>query len=238
MQEMNCQDKMQTCAQWKSTMPTCYFGQIYKYYGNRKEVVFTLPAAQTYISSSTPTFLSTITGRFEGETDVETEPIPTSRSTTKDDFTVVRKLDTTNRYNTRIWEQEHVMVLSFGVGVFSFLIGMIIVYLLCWRRKYERKKETARESVFLLNIGENTETLEDRNVEQIEMNEFQSCGQQLEFTEGKIRHSTLSNQSINSMEERIPGIGKRHSSEVSDCTTKDNSTFQNCYTDMPCSSKD
>ena len=33
---------------------------------------------------------------------------------------------------------EHVMVLSFGVGVFSFLIGMIIVYLLCWRRKYER----------------------------------------------------------------------------------------------------
>ena len=47
-------------------------GQIYKFDGNRKEVVFTLPPAQTHISSSTPTTLSTITGRFEGETDVET----------------------------------------------------------------------------------------------------------------------------------------------------------------------
>ena len=40
--------------------------------------------------------------------------------------------------------------------------------------------------MFLLNIGENTETLEDRNVEQIEMNDLQSCGQQLEFKEGKV----------------------------------------------------
>ena len=40
--------------------------------------------------------------------------------------------------------------------------------------------------MFLLNIGENTETLEERDVAQIEMNELQSCSQQLEFTEGKV----------------------------------------------------
>ena len=44
--------------------------------------------------------------------------------------------------------------------------------------------------MFLLNIGENTETLEDRNVEQIEMNEFQSCGEQLENTAGKVTLSS------------------------------------------------
>ncbi|XP_062573718.1 uncharacterized protein LOC134235592 [Saccostrea cucullata] len=201
MDDSVCQKNLNTCAYWKTTLPLCNFGPIYKPGANGgEEIVFTYPAKKisaipslTDRASQKTTTATTITTSLQTDyitkeqTILHSEYPESSRSSTRGTGGVDSSTSASVGFEPRVTVAEgdtythiptvDVVPVSIGVGLFSFALGMIIVMLIFRgnnaRKAASRKRRNQTESVHLIDTGNQLSYREAANVEQTENGRYQ-----------------------------------------------------------------